>query len=123
MEMAMDHWSDCAVNQAPAYKAGSCSCGGLNLANDALKSARIAFIPSSGRLGFFVDHMGGEGFIEAHEFPTHALVGFAAAANLPDAHDWAPRSGDADSVDLDNARPAIIAQLKTFARAQSLASS
>lgn len=24
-----EHWSDCAVNRAPAYEAGPCDCGGL----------------------------------------------------------------------------------------------
>ncbi len=37
------HWSDCAVNSAPAYRPGECDCGGFPTQTD---EARRAFIGS-----------------------------------------------------------------------------
>lgn len=121
-KQAIFHWSDCAVNNGPALPSGPCNCGGLNLTSDMIESARVAFIPVTGRFGFFVDHMGGEGFVEEHVFPTDALIRIASASNLINAHSGLPRSKSPDGVDLDNSRPAIIAKLKAFARSKSFTS-
>ena len=113
----MEHWSDCAVHLDEHQ---ACSCGGLNLTLDMLETARVAFIPSTGRFGFFVDHMGGEGFVEAHSFPTDTLVRIAAASNLIDAHSGVPAGESSNCMDLDDARPTIIAKLKAFALSESV---
>jgi hypothetical protein len=86
-----------------------------------LEGARAAFIPSTGRFGFFVDHMGGEGFIEEHEFPTDTLIRIAAAANLIDAHPSVAGSENANGVDFDYPRPSVISKLKAFARSKCVA--
>src|SRR3954453_8826170 len=70
----MRHGSDCAVNHGPALPAGPCDCGGLDLAAYGLERFSVAHIPSTGRLGFFIDLDGRDGFVEVHELPPDRLV-------------------------------------------------
>ena len=39
-----DHWSDCAVNNEPAYPAGSCDCGGFGRDNGMVERVRSAMV-------------------------------------------------------------------------------
>lgn len=117
----MFHWSTCAVHNAPALPIGRCNCGGLNLTDDCLKYGIAAFVTGSGGVRFLVDHMGAEGFVEVHVLPAGALIALAAAANLPDIHDRVVVLGHPDDMDLNDAREAIVAQLKALPLPQGLA--
>lgn len=85
------HWSDCAVHNEPAMKAGSCDCDGLELAEDAAHSAVVTRISLPGRLGDFLRQVHREGLIEGHHLPPDGLSADAAAANLVDPHARVPR--------------------------------
>jgi hypothetical protein len=71
-----------------------------------------AFVPATGRFGFLIGNVGRECFIEPEELPAGSLAAIAAAANLPDAHNFVAVLGRSDSMDFDNAREAVISQLQ-----------
>lgn len=104
------HVSDCAVHEGM-----ECDCGQLDLA--AYPSHRLipAFVPATGRFGFFVDHMGGDCFIEPEQLPPATLAAFASASHLPDAHNVVVILGSADGMNLNDAREAVVAKLKALA--------
>lgn len=107
-----NHVSDCAFHADEA-----CDCGGLDLAIYEAEDFRPTLIPSTGRFGFFVDHSGGECFIEEHSLPTGTLIAIAAAAHLIDAHAIVAGGQDANSMDLNYSKEAVIAKLKALALA------
>ncbi len=113
----MLHVSDCS-----ALIGEECDCGGLDLTTYEHHCFMIAFIPSTGRFGFFIDHTGGECFVDPELLPTGTLIAIAAAANLPHTHDRRSDGSCADRMDLDVARPAVISQLKTLALSEGFAS-
>jgi hypothetical protein len=67
--------------------------------------------------------MGRECFIEPEQLPSCTLAAIAAASDLPDAHNAIALLRGSDGVNLDDAREAIIAKLKSLATPKSLASS
>lgn len=93
------------------------------MALDALHSFVPAFVATSGRVGVLVGEVGRECFIEAHDLPARSFPTLAAACDLPDAHNHVAVLGDANSVNLDNARKTVIAKLKTLTQAQCFAGS
>lgn len=106
----IEHVSDCSVHHGEC-----CDCGGLDLAAYGAHHFVPTRIPSTGRFGFFVDHMGRECFIEPEQLPPLTLAAIAAAADLPDAHDAVAVLRNPDSMDFDNARISIISKLKALA--------
>lgn len=110
-----EHWSDCAVHNAPALPIAACDCGGLNLADDRLHGSVATFVASSGGIRVQVNHLGREGFIEPHELPTNSLTTLTSALSLPNAHDIVVLPGDTHSVNFDDTRVALISQFKALA--------
>ena len=104
-----DHASDCSSHEDKA-----CDCGPLELAAYGPHSFVATRIASTGRFGFFLNHMGRERFIEPEQLPTLTLAAIAAASNLIDAHDAISVLRHTDSVDFHDARITIIAKLKTL---------
>jgi hypothetical protein len=111
------HVSDCSIHEG-----GECDCGELDLTAYAPHSFVPTFIAVTGRFGFFVDHMGADCFVEPEQLPAGTLIAIAAAANLPDAHDFVAFCGISDGVDFDNTRPSIVAQLKALTIAKGVTS-
>jgi hypothetical protein len=62
--MEHEHWSDCAMNNGPAYEAGPCDCGGLNLAVDAVHLGIVPRVPAPGSLRPLSGHPETKGLIE-----------------------------------------------------------
>jgi hypothetical protein len=116
----MDHWSDCAVHNAPALPVGICDCGGLNLIGDCLHDGIAAFVPGAGSVRILVNHMGRQGFIKPHQLPTVALAAIAAASDLEHAHDGIAILGYSNGMNLHDARIAVIAKLKALLFSQGL---
>jgi len=106
----IEHVSDCSIHHDEC-----CDCGGLDLAAYDAHHFVATCIPSTGRFGFFVDHMGRECFVEPEQLPPLTLATIAAAADLPDAHDVVAVLRNPDSMDFDNARISIISKLKALA--------
>jgi hypothetical protein len=90
----------------------ACDGSWLDLAVYPLHSWIAAFVPSTGRFGFFIGDLGRECFVEPHQLPPLALAAVASAADLPDAHDLVAFLSRPDCVDFDEAREAIISKLK-----------
>ena len=111
------HVSDCSINDG-----GACDCCELDLAFDECNCLVAAFVPVTGRFGFFVDYMGGECFIEPHVLPALTLAALAAAANLPDTHNSVAVTSSPNSMHFDDAREAIIAKLKAKTLAEGVTS-
>src|SRR5271163_5015169 len=118
MQTAPEHWSDCGVYYEPPR---ACTCGGLNLAGNRLELANVALVASTGRIGCFIKLMDGEGFIEEQHLPASALARIAASADLIDVHGLVAILEDANSMNLNDARPAIISKLKALAIAEGAA--
>ena len=110
------HVSDCSI-----WEERPCDCGDLNLAGYPAHCYVTAFIPSAGRFGLFVNHMGGECFIEPEQLPTDTLIAIAAASDLPNAGDCIAVPGVPDSVNLNNSREAVIAHFKALLCADCIA--
>ncbi|MGO7873489.1 hypothetical protein AB9E15_29975 [Rhizobium leguminosarum] len=104
------HVSDCSFHDCE-----ECDCGGLDLASYVGHSFVASFIASTGRFGFFVDHMGRECFVEPHELPALTLAAIASTSNLPDAHDAIAVLRGANGMNLDDAREAVVAKFKAKA--------
>lgn len=111
------HASDCSVHDN-----GECDCGDLDLAVYDGHSFIPALIPSTGRFGFFVNHMGRECFIEPEYLPSSTLAAIASAANLPDAHNIVSLLSSPNGMNLDNTRETVITQLQALAVSQGVAS-
>ena len=88
----MPHLSDCAVFNEPAYPAGPCDCGGLELADDASHLAVPALVSGTRSVRLLGGEVGAVGLIEAHHLPADGLVVDATASDLPASHDGVPGS-------------------------------
>lgn len=75
----MGHWSDCAVNNEPAYPAGPCNCGGLDLAAYDRYRRVTGLIPDPGSLARFVRDEAANGLVEPEQLPSDSLAADAAA--------------------------------------------
>ena len=116
----MDHWSDCAVNNAPALPAGVCDCRGLDLSIDNFKGFIPALVSKTGCMGLLINQMGRESFIEVEQLEPSAFPANGATAHLPYSHSVATFIFDPDSVDFDNARKAIVSEFKALLLSNSL---
>jgi len=116
------HWSDCAVYNEPAYPAGPCNCGGLDLAAYDLYRRVTSLVPTPGSLRAFIGEAVSPSFVEAQELPTCPLATSAPTADLPNAHDGVAVVRGANGVDLNDARVAVIGDGKTLPGAQGLTS-
>jgi len=116
------HWSDCAVYNEPAYPAGLCDCGGLDLAAYERYVAISALIPTPGALGRFVCDGVLPSLIETEQLPPDSLAADTSTPNLPNPHDRVAIARGANSVDLNNARIAVVSDGKVLPGAQSLTS-
>lgn len=74
------HWSDCAVNNGPAYPAGPCDCGMLELTENLAEQWVAASIADARSGGLLVQNPVADGFIEKQDFPTCPLVTDAGAS-------------------------------------------
>lgn len=115
----MNHWSDCAIYNAPALPIGPCDCHYLDFAIDDFHGRITAFVVGTGSVRLLVRHMGREGFVEPQQLEPNRLATIAATANLPNAHDLITILGHPDSMNLYDAREAVIAQLKALFRLES----
>lgn len=109
MRATAEHFSDCS-----SHDDGRCDCEPLDLAAYGPHSFVPTRIPSTGRFGIFLNHMGRERFIETEQLPSLTLAAIAAASDLPDAHDAIAILSDPNSVDFDNARITVISKLKAI---------
>lgn len=81
-----------------------------------------AFVTGAGSVRLLVSHMGREAFIEPHQLPPMAFAAIAAATNLPDAHNRIVIVGRPDSMNLHDAREAVITEFKALLISHGLAS-
>lgn len=106
------HWSDCAVNNGPAYPAGPCDCGMLDLTEDAREEPVASPISLSRSLGFLVQDAEANSLIEKQDLPPIGFIADAATSDLPDPHGAVIGGGDTARVDFDNAGVPVVANLK-----------
>jgi hypothetical protein len=99
------------MHREPALPAGECDCGNSNLAVDRCHIPIASLVPVAGRLGWFIDNMGRECFIQPQEFPADTFPAFAAAPNLPDAHNGISSSANANGMNFDKAGETVVSQL------------
>ena len=85
--MAIIHWSDCAIYNGPAYPAGPCDCGALDLADDVFHLPVVPLVARSGCQRSLVENNGTSRLIEPQQLPSHRLVADTPAPNLPNPHD------------------------------------
>jgi hypothetical protein len=90
------------------------------LAIDDFHGGIIAFVAGSGCIRLLVDHMGREGFIEPEQLELAGLAAYASAANLKNAHDLVTILGHPNSMNLYDARKAVISKLKTLFRSKGV---
>lgn len=107
-----EHWSDCAVHNAPALPVGECDCGGLDLADNASHGLVPTLVPAPWSGGLLVQDGEANGLVETQELPSSPLVVGAPAPHLPDPHDGIAILSDAASVDLDVTTVAVVPNLK-----------
>lgn len=113
-----EHLSDCSYHET-----GQCDCVGLDLATDKPDRFVPTYISSTGRFGFFINHMGRECFVEPEQLPTLTLAAIASATNLPDTHDAVAVLRGSNDMDFDDARKSIVVELQTLPGVQRLARS
>jgi len=106
--MTKTHWSDCALYRGPAYEPGPCNCGCSELADDALHISVTALVARPRRLRSFVQQCNASSFVEAQHLPPDRLMVDAAPTDLPDTHNGVASSADANGMDLNIARKAVI---------------
>jgi hypothetical protein len=110
--MKSGHWSDCAVYNGPAFPAGPCDCGGLDLTDDPGHGPVTAAVSAPRSSRFLVEDGQRPSLIEAQEFPANRLVADAASPHLPNPHDGISAISEAAGVDLDVSSVAVVADLK-----------
>jgi hypothetical protein len=120
-EAIINHWSDCALHNAPALPIGPCNCGYPDFAIDDLHDRITAFVFGAGSVRILISHMGREGFVEPEQLKSHGLAAYAATANLPNAHDFVTILGHPDSMNLNDARETVISQLKALSCSEGCA--
>jgi hypothetical protein len=111
----MAHYSDCAVHNEPAYPAGPCDCGGLDLAENAGELLGAPLVPMARGLGLDVCQCRACSLVEDQKLPADPLIAFASAADLPDRNNVMVEGVCPDRVNLNEPRVAIIVQGETEA--------
>lgn len=101
--MNKGHWSHCATNKEPAYPAGPCDCGGLDLAAYERYRRVTSLIPDPGSLAAFMIDEAAARLIEPEQLPSGPFSADASAADLPSAHDGVAVFRGPNSVDLNDA--------------------
>jgi hypothetical protein len=114
------HWSDCAVNSEPAYPAGPCDCGGLDLAAYDRYMAVVALIPSPGSLAQFVRDGESPRVIEAEQSELGDESGLGAVT-LPSSQDRVSVFRSANCVNLDQSGVAVIGNREALSGPQGVA--
>lgn len=115
------HWSDSALHSAPAYKAGPCDCGGLDLAAYARYVAITALVPTPGSLACFVEDGILPCSVEAEQAPPFGASTSASTPDLKGSHDGGAVLGRSDGMDFDNAGMTTIGDRKPLTAVQSIA--
>lgn len=113
------HWSDCALHNEPAYAAGPCDCGGLDLAAYDRYLAITSRIPSPRSLADFVCDGVAPSLVE----PEHSELRDEArlrTSDLPGAHDRIAVLGGAHGMDFDEPSISVVGDRKALARRQRL---
>lgn len=101
--MNTGHWSDCATNNEPAYPAGPCDCGGLDLAAYERYRRITSLIPTPGSLAAFMVDEAAACLVEPEQLPSGPLSADAPATDLPATHDGVAVFRGPDGVDLNDA--------------------
>ena len=78
--MTKEHWSDCALHNAPALPIGECDCDNLDLAEDLSHGAISPPVFGTGSSGLLIEERKPSSFIEPQEFPADGLIMDASAA-------------------------------------------
>ncbi len=108
------HWSDCAVNNGPAYPAGPCDCGMLDLAEDGREHSVATPVPRTRGAGLLVQNTEADSLVKQQNLPSCGFITHATAAHLPNSNGAVVCSGDAASMDLNNASEPVIANFKAL---------
>ena len=101
--MTRGHWSDCSVNNAPAYEPGPCDCGGLDLAAYDRYVRITALIPTPRGLALFIKDGVLPCAVETEQSPGTGITAPGPSANLPCPHEGGAVFGSPHGVDFDNA--------------------
>lgn len=114
------HWSDCAVNRAPACEPGPCDCGGLDLAAYDRYVLITSLIPTPRSLARFIEDGVLPSAVEAEKAPRIGIAALASAPDLPSAHDGVAVIRGPDSMDLNNAAEPPVGDTKSLPGVQSI---
>jgi hypothetical protein len=107
-----DHWSSCAIYNAPALPVGPCDCGGLELTSDDAHDGVGRIVSGPGSLRPLLCYEGTGGFVQTQQFPANGFIADAAASDLPNSHDGIVVLREPDRVDLDIAGVTIVPKLQ-----------
>ena len=110
--MARIHWSDCAVNNGPAYPAGPCDCGMLEFAEDPTEQLVSATVATARSLRRLIQETEADGVIEQQDLPARSLVTDASPADLPHSHRAMIGGGNAAGVDLNDTGVPVVPNFK-----------
>ena len=117
----MGHWSNCAINNEPAYPADVCDCGGLDLAAYDRYCRIVGIVPTPRSLAGFIRNGICPSLIKAEELPAGGLTADAPTADLPSSQNRIAVPSGADSVNLDQSGKAVIADSEAPACIQRIA--
>ena len=106
------HWSDCAVNNEPADKAGPCDCGGLDLPEDAFHVPVIPRISRARRIADVISQMHREGLIQGHQLPPDWFSTDTPTKKKKNPHTGIVGSRNTNGMNFDDTAEAIVAKLK-----------
>ena len=110
--MTRIHWCDCAIYNEPALPAGSCDCGGLDLADDPGEHLVAPPVPWSRGAGFLIQHAQSDDVTRQQWLPPDAISANASTSGLPDAHGQVASGCHATRVNLNDPIEPVVADLK-----------
>jgi hypothetical protein len=90
----------------------TCDCNGLELASDAAHDFIPSLVTVARSEGLLLRNECPGSFIHSQQLPADRLMADASASDLPDTHDRVVLFGDANGVDLNVPREAIVSELK-----------
>lgn len=106
------HWSDCAVHNTPAYPAGPCNCGGLELTTDPRHvgiPSRVAGPRASER---FCQDGHAQNLVQGQEMPAGTAAVGSAPAHLEAPERLVAGRGDAVGVGLDDTKMPVVKEVE-----------
>lgn len=114
------HWSDCTIYNEPAYPAGPCDCGGLDLAAYRFDMAVVAPVPRTGREADVLGDRIAPSFIETEETEAFGRTDLGRT-DLEGPDERVAITGCTNRVNLDQPRMPVIRDRQAFLLAERLA--